>query len=150
MCSTLTRIAQNDFYPIMYMHISCVGLCVHGFMNLMPSWFVCGFLFCFVWFFFSDVLTYCTMLQAFICYCSFVRCFWCACACVCVCVCVCVLFIGIVQRNWVCLRWKSAIEIELLLLLLLLLLNPKNHWHWLALGHLLTNFFHTLYGDRAY
>ena len=25
--------------------------------------------------FFSDVLTYCVMLQAFICYCSFVRCF---------------------------------------------------------------------------
>ena len=42
-CSTLTRIAQNDFYPIMYMHISCVGLCVHGFMNPMPSWFVCVF-----------------------------------------------------------------------------------------------------------
>ena len=37
LCSTLTRIAQNDFYPIMYMHISCVGLCVHGFMNTMPS-----------------------------------------------------------------------------------------------------------------
>ena len=39
LCSTLTRIAQNDFYPIMYrsMHISCVGLCVHGFMNPMPS-----------------------------------------------------------------------------------------------------------------
>ena len=36
LCSTLTRIAQNDFYPIMYMHISCVGLCVHGFMNPMP------------------------------------------------------------------------------------------------------------------
>ena len=41
LCSNLTRIAQNDFYPIMYiyiyMHISCVGLCVHGFMNPMPS-----------------------------------------------------------------------------------------------------------------
>ena len=35
--STLTRIAENDFYPIMYMHISCVVLCVHGFMNPMPS-----------------------------------------------------------------------------------------------------------------
>ena len=52
-----------------YMHISCVGLCVHGFMNPMPSWFVCVF-------FFSDVLAYCVMLQAFICYCSFVKCFW--------------------------------------------------------------------------
>ena len=38
----------------------------------------------FFFFFFSDVLTYCVMLQAFICYCSFVRCFWCARACVCV------------------------------------------------------------------
>ena len=33
----------------------------------------------------SDVLTYCVMLQAFICYCSFVRCFWRARARVCVC-----------------------------------------------------------------
>ena len=44
--------------------------------------------------FFSDVLTYCAMLQAFICYCSSsdvndVR----------VCVRACVLFIGTVQRN---------------------------------------------------
>ena len=31
------KIGQNDFYPIMYMHISCVGLCVDGFMNPMPS-----------------------------------------------------------------------------------------------------------------
>ena len=60
LCSTLTRIAQNDFCPIMCMYISCVGLCVHGFMNPLPSSFVCGF-------FFSDVLTYCVMLQAFIC-----------------------------------------------------------------------------------
>ena len=37
----------------------------------------------------------------------------------CVCVCVCVLFIGIVQRNWTCLTWKSALEIKSLLLLLL-------------------------------
>ena len=37
------NIAQNDFYPIMFLHISCVGLCVHGFMNPMPSWFVCIF-----------------------------------------------------------------------------------------------------------
>ena len=47
-------------------------------------WFFCFVLFCFVVVvvvclfvvvFFSDVLTYCVMLQAFICYCSFVRCF---------------------------------------------------------------------------
>ena len=71
---------------------------------------------------FSDVLTYCVMLQAFICYCSYVSCYdtcMCVCVCTCVRVCVCVLllllFIGIVQRNWACLTWKSAIEIKSLL-----------------------------------
>ena len=47
------------------------------------------------------------------------------CVCVCgvyVCACVCVWFICIVQRNWACLTWKSAIEVKSLLLLLLLLL----------------------------
>ena len=83
--------------------------------------FVCGFfcmLICMRFFFFplSDVLAYCVMLQAFICYCSFVRCSCCARARVCV------LFIAIVQRNWACLTWKSALEIKSLLLLLLLLL----------------------------
>ena len=63
--------------------------------------------------FFSEVLTYCVILQAFICYCSSsdvydVR----------TCERVCVLFIGIVQRNGACLTWKSAIEIKSLLLLL--------------------------------
>ena len=52
LCSTLTRIAQNDFFffffcPIMCMYISCVGLCVHGFMNPLPSSFVCVFFFFF-------------------------------------------------------------------------------------------------------
>ena len=62
------------------------------------------------------------MLQAFICYCSYIRCLWCMCVCVCMYLCVCVcarvllLFIGIVQRNWACLTWKSAIEIKSLLL----------------------------------
>ena len=41
----------------------------------------------------------------------------CACVCVCVCVCVLLLFIDIVQHNWACLAWKSAIEIKSLLLL---------------------------------
>ena len=36
---------------------------------------------------------------------------------------VCVLFIGIVQRNWACLTWKSALEIKSLLLLLLPICN---------------------------
>ena len=48
-----------------------------------------------------------------------VRCLWCARACV--------LFIGIVQRNWACLTWKSAIEIKSLLLLLLLLSTYITH-----------------------
>ena len=61
---------------------------------------------------FSDVLTYCVMLQAFICYCSSsyvydVR----ACARACVCYSL-ALFSA-------CLTWKSAIEIKSLVLLLL-------------------------------
>ena len=49
----------------------------------------------------------CIMLQAIICYCSYVRCLWCVCM---------LLFIGIVQRSWACLTWKSAKEIKSLLL----------------------------------
>ena len=60
----------NDFSPIMCMYISYVGLCVHVFMNPMLNW---------LYVFFSDVLTYCVMLQAFICYCSYVSCLWCMC-----------------------------------------------------------------------
>ena len=60
-------------------------------------------------FFFSDVLTYCVMLQALICYCSFVRCFWHARArarvCVCVCVCVCVV-------HWHCTAQLSMFNME--------------------------------------
>ena len=64
------------------MHISCVGLCVHGFMDSMPSLFVNAFFcFCFCFFRCFSILW---MLQAFICYCSFVRCIWCARASVCV------------------------------------------------------------------
>ena len=71
---------------------------------------------------FSDVLTYCAMLQAFRCYRSSsdvydVR----------TCARVCVFFIGIVQRKWACLTWKSAIEIKSLLLLLLLLLKVHTY-----------------------
>ena len=32
-----------NIYPSMCMYISCVGLCVHVFMNLMLGWFVCVF-----------------------------------------------------------------------------------------------------------
>ena len=50
--------------------------------------------------------------------------------CVCVCVCVCVLFIGIVQRSWACLTWKSTLEIKSLLLLLLLLSSERVLGEW--------------------
>ena len=85
----------------------------------MDSWIRCLVdlyaVFLFFCFFFSDVLTYCVMLQAFICYCSSsdvydVR----------ACARVCVFFIGIVQRNWACLTWKSAIEIKSLLLFIII------------------------------
>ena len=45
------------------------------------------FCFCFLFFSLSGVLAYCVMLQAFICYCSFVRCACRARACAYVCVC---------------------------------------------------------------
>ena len=99
------------FYPIMYMHISCVGLCVPGFMNLMPSWFVCVF-FCFFFLRCFSILCYASGFYMLL---FFRQMFltrararaW-----------VYVLFIGIVQRNWACLTWKSALEIKSLLLLL--------------------------------
>ena len=61
---------------------------------------------------------------------SFCDCSVCVCVCVrecvracvrvcvrvCACMCVLLLFIDIVQRNWACLAWKSAIEIKSLLL----------------------------------
>ena len=43
----ISMMLWNCFPPIMYMYISGVGLCVHVFMNPMPSWFVCVFLKCF-------------------------------------------------------------------------------------------------------
>ena len=43
LCSTLTRIAQNDFLPHnVYAYFLCI-LCVHGFINPLPSSFVCVF-----------------------------------------------------------------------------------------------------------
>ena len=107
LCSTLTRIAQNDFLPHnVYVYFLCGLVCT--WIHESDAKLICMR-------FFSDVLAYCVVLQAFICHCSFVRCSWCAC----VRARLCVLFIGIVQRNWACLTWKSAIEIKLLLLLLL-------------------------------
>ena len=65
-------------------------------------------------------------------------------ACVCVCVCVCVLFIGIVQRNWACLTWKSALEIKSLLSLLSALVNQiqlylLHSWYYVAESHLINS-----------
>ena len=116
----ILRVFKWERTPVSILVWSLIKL----FMNPMPSWFVCVF-----FFFFSDVLTYCVMLQAFICYCSFVRCFWCARARVCV------LFIGIVQRNWACLTWKSALEIKSLLLLLVCLITSVMMLCWSCLQH---------------
>ena len=104
------------FCPIMCMYISCVGLCVHGFMNPLPSSFCMRFFFflrCF------NILCYASGFYMLV---FVVRCLCCAR--------VCVLFIGIVQRNWACLTWKSAIEIKSLLLLLLKDTKPKE---WMEL-----------------
>ena len=57
------------------------------------AFFVCFFVFCFVLFFFSDVLTYCVMLQAFMLL-FFRQMFLMSAR-----TCVCMLFIGIVQRS---------------------------------------------------
>ena len=58
------------FCPIMCMYISCVGLCVHGFMNPLPSWFVCVFfLRCF------NILCYASGFYMLL---FVVRCLWCA------------------------------------------------------------------------
>ena len=55
--------------------------------------------------FFSDVLTYCVMLQAFIYYCSFVRCFWWSRAHARVCVCMYVV-------HWHCTAQLSMFDME--------------------------------------
>ena len=57
-----------------------------------------------VYVFFSYVLTYSVMLQAFIWYCSYARCLWCMC--VCVCVCVAVVF------HWHCSAQLSMFKME--------------------------------------
>ena len=84
LCSTLTRIAQNDFWPHnVYVYFLCGLMCtwIHEFVAEL----ICMR-------FFSDVLTYCVMLQAFICYCSSSDVYDVRAR-------ACVLFIGIVQRN---------------------------------------------------
>ena len=88
----------------------------------MDSWILCRVdLYAFFFFFFFFLRCF----RLILCYASgfymllFFRQMFLTHACVCVCVCVCMLFIGIVQRNWACLTWKSAIEIKSLLLLLL-------------------------------
>ena len=75
------------------MYISCVGLCVHGFMNPLPSSFVCVFFFFF--FFFLRCFTILCYASGFYMLVFVVRCLCCAR----VRARVCVLFTGIVQRN---------------------------------------------------
>ena len=55
--------------------------------------------------FFSDVLTNCVMLQAFICYCSYVKCLWCVCVCVCV-------VVVVVFVHWHCSSQLSMFNME--------------------------------------
>ena len=127
----------NDFPPIICMYISCVGLCVHVFMNLMLSWFV--------FFFFSDVLTYCVMLQAFICYCSYVSCLWCVCVSVCVCVCVCVharVCVVVVIVHWHCSAQLSMFNMEKRcrnkIIIIIMLSNPQSTTLPGAWGHVVS------------
>ena len=62
LCSALTRIAQNDFLPHnVYVYFLCGLMCT--WIHESVAELICMR-------FFSDVLTYCVMLQAFICYCS--------------------------------------------------------------------------------
>ena len=74
LCSTLTRIAQNDFLPHnVYVYFLCGLMCTWIHESVAE-------------YFFSDVLTYCVMLQAFICYFSSSDVYdVCACAHACVC-----------------------------------------------------------------
>ena len=70
------------FFSVMCMHISCVDLCAHVFMNPMLSWPVCVFLrhfniLCYA----SDFYMLLFLRQTFMMH---------VCVCVCVCVCACV------------------------------------------------------------
>ena len=109
LCSTLTRFAQNDFLSHnVYVYFLCGLMCtwIHesvAELICMRFFFRCFNLLCYASGFYMLLFV--------------VRCLWCAR----VRARVCVLFIGIVQRNWACLTWKSAIEVKSLLLLLLLL-----------------------------
>ena len=59
----------------MCMYISCVGLCVHGFMNLLLSWFVCVFFLCVFLFFLRcfNILCYASGFYMLL---FVVRCLW--------------------------------------------------------------------------
>ena len=62
LCSALTRFAQNDFLPHnVYVYFLCGLMCT--WIHESVAELICMR-------FFSDVLTYCVMLQAFIRYCS--------------------------------------------------------------------------------
>ena len=106
LCSTLTRIAQNDFLPHnVYVYFLCRLTCTWIHESVAELICMCFFLRCF------NILCYASGFYMLL---FVVRCLWCAR----MRARVCVLFIGIVQRNWACLTWKSAIEIKSLLLLL--------------------------------
>ena len=58
--------SRTSDLKIVYVYFLCglVCTCIHE----SDAELIC------MWFFFSDVLTYCVMFQAFICYCFYVRC----------------------------------------------------------------------------
>ena len=110
--------AMKWFFPIMCMYISCVGVYMYSWIQCRVdlSVFLRRFnVLCYAsGFYMLLFLRHMFMMHACMCVCV------CVCVCVCGCCCCCcllLLFIGIVQRNWACLTWKSAIEIKSLLLL---------------------------------
>ena len=69
-CALLSpELLKMIFCPIMCMYISCVGLCVHVFMNPLPSWFVCVF---------SQMFYILCYASGFYMLLFVVRCLWCA------------------------------------------------------------------------
>ena len=76
--------------------------------------------------FFSDVLTYCVMLQAFICYCSFVRCFWRARVCVCVVHWHCTAQLSMFNMEK---RFRNKITIIIIIIIMERMITTRPVWH---------------------
>ena len=111
---TISVLYFNQICSKWFFAPSCVRIFLVWAYVYMDSWIRCR------------VALYAFFLKCFniLCYASgfymllfIVRCLWCTR----VGARVCVLFIGIVQHNWACLTWKSAIEIKSLLLLYIII-----------------------------